>query len=223
LPVGGNRSPVIGSVQQPDGYSVDCLKDDSTWGNFASVYRLYFGNARNLFYFGHCDTSPQGGTLGGSTNPKQTIDAERLMKPEALGNSVTGSNNHPYRFVFICGCKSAKTDLPIAFGIPKVTMSSSDFYQKYGLSPRAFLGFNGNIPMKVGTMGQPNGGMDPHLQTFLTNFWILWTTPGPNGRRTLEEAVGVAKAAANKGNIQKLWWQGIRPQIWGCKDLYFDE
>ena len=67
-------------------------------------------------------------------------------------------------------------------------------------------------------------GQNPALKTFLTNFWNTWVLPDANGqKRTLQQAVDKATKAANKGNINTLFGYGLKPRIYGCSDLLFDE
>jgi hypothetical protein len=205
------------------------LSTEDAWGKFVH----YIGtdqvnlDVRNLFYFGHCDPAHGRGQLGGNDNLKLTTDAARLgtlLKNSGDGDIVVGVNKHPYRFVFICGCSSADTDLPQTFGIPKVKMSTAEFAKKYPvLSPRAFLGFSGNIPLG-GIKGQPNDAMNARLYEFLRCFWYTWVLPDRvTGRMpTLQEAVNVDEksAATVPSGVSVL--VPINPEIYGCSDLLFD-
>jgi len=208
-------------------YALRKLKYPADWTQFTSD--LSNVQARNLFYFGHCKPEIQRGTLHGGDYQNRDLSTDALRLVGKLHNSLNwdngAANGHPYRFVFICACSSAKTDLPLAFGIPKVTMSSVEFTKKFeGLPPRAFLGFNGDIPVG-GILGRPRDYMDSALKTFLTNFWANWTVPEPGtGRkRTLKEAVDAGKKAANAHNPNSAIGLGISPQIYGCSDLLFDQ
>lgn len=206
------------------------LRTEAAWSQFVN----YIGtdqvnlDVRNLFYFGHCDPSLGRGNFGGTADLAWSTDAGRLgslLKNSGDGDIVPAVNKHPYRFVFICGCSSADTDLPLAFGIPKVKMSSAEFAKQYPvLSPRAFLGFSGNIPTG-GIRGQPNDTMNGQLKTFLTTFWVTWAYPDPNTgqKRTLQQAVEKAKKAADKVPYTGSIFYPIKPEIYGCSDLLFDQ
>ncbi|PWU15725.1 MAG: hypothetical protein C5B50_14940 [Verrucomicrobia bacterium] len=203
-------------------YTVEFLGNTaSDWANFVG-YLLQSGT-RNLFYLGHCDITRAGGTLGNSGNPSQSTDATYLESTSVLNNTNNPNVGllfrHPYRFVFICGCSSAKTDLPIAFGIPKVTMPSAQFANDYGLSPRAFLGFDSDngFASKV-----DSSIMAGNLAAFLTTFWSVWTTPSTTGQmQTLQQAVDAAKKADDQ--VRKpLFEKKLEPHIFGCPDLYFN-
>jgi hypothetical protein len=232
---GGSYQPYgVGAVMDTPGpaaggnYQLMRLWDDTdVWSRFKDVIGTSQQqlDVRNLFYFGHCMPSLGRGNLGGNPNSALSTDAVRLegrLKNTRMWD-IGSANAHPYRFVFICDCSSAKTDLPLAFGIPKVKMSSAEWTEKYKLPTRAFLGFNGDIPTG-GVLGQPRVVMDPALQTFLTNFWNTWVLPDANGQyRTLQQAVDKATKTANKGNINTLFGYGLKPQIYGCSDLLFDQ
>ena len=74
-------------------------------------------------------------------------------------------------------------------------------------------------------LGLPKDYVSPELQRFLNTFWSMWTQPDPNTgqKRTLEKAVEAAKKAGNDGNPYMPIGLGFKPQIWGAKDLLFDQ
>lgn len=177
------------------------------WGQLA--YRLGAWNntnteARNFYYFGHFD----GKNLGGTTNRDYSISISDLRL--WLGNApdpLKGPNAHPFRFVFIDGCNSAKGDLCTAFGIPKRQMTSAQMRAK-GLQPRAFVGW-GTVKL-VGLGGVFNYA---HLE-FMQRFWELWPMTNPKTGRpyTLQEAL-------DKAYDEKAPPLFTKPIIWGCPDL----
>jgi hypothetical protein len=119
--------------------------------------------ARNFFYFGHFD----GENLGGTTNLGYSISIRDLRS--WLGNApdpLKGPNQHPFRFVFIDGCNSAKGDLCTAFGIPKSQMTSQQMRDK-GLEPRAFVGWK---TIKLTNIG---GFFNNAHLAFTQRFWQL--------------------------------------------------
>jgi hypothetical protein len=74
--------------------------------------------------------------------------------------------------------------------------------------------------------GQPNDTMNEALKKFLEVFWKTWAWPDPvtKKNRTLQEAVDAAKKATDsvaKGPGEHFY--PIKPRIYGCKDLMFDE
>ncbi len=208
---------VINTPPRVEDNQVLKLKFPANWQLFMS--ELATTPARNLFYFGHCD-SPNGGTLGYSDEPTLSLNTTQIRG--LLHNSGDGVesliNGHPYRFVFICGCNSANTDLPLAFGIPKVKMSSAKFTKEYGLPSRAFLGFADDTGFT--TKLDPTQ-ISPNLKAWVTAFWIAWTTVDPKtgAPRTLQQAVDKANKAQTL-NFGKL---KIKAVIFGCDDLLFDK
>ena len=127
---------------------------------------------------------------------------------------------HPYRFVFICGCSSANTMFPEAFGIPKVYMKSADFTKLMGGKgqPRAFLGFTEDEGYSA--TGSSNPAMLESMSTFVTVFYQEWSKPNCQ----LQDAVDKATKRANA-----LWFPfltkqiNLHPKIYGCYDLQFDK
>jgi hypothetical protein len=87
---------------------------------------------RNFFYFGH--GSPD--TIGWAKNPQLSMDKKFLTK--LLGNAadpVQGYNLQPFRFVFLDGCETAKSDFCTPFGIPQGKHDATEFVNKRGLRP----------------------------------------------------------------------------------------
>ena len=165
-------------------------------------------NDRNFVYFGHFWY----GRLGGTKNPDISLGADDLRQwlansPDPLNNP---NNQHPYRFVFINGCKSAKSDLPLLFGIPKKQISSADMQNKYHLRPRAFLGWRSMKNYGIG-----GGTFDNELRSFTETLFTAWrdNTHANGTHYNLQEAVDEAM----KGRS----WLFTRPVIYGCPDLMF--
>lgn len=97
---------------------------------------------RNFYYFGHGSPSAIGGAPG-TTTP--TINSHALQ--HTLYNFLSSAkpgNGHPYRFVFLDGCKTGAGTMCEKFGIPAQTVSTN-FFITAGVRCRAFLGFKETI------------------------------------------------------------------------------
>lgn len=126
---------------------------------------------RNFYYFGH--GGPDG--FGHGPDTGQTLISDLKF---VLGNNwdpAKGTNGpapHPYRFVFLDGCKTADGNLCQAFGIPKIkNMSTNDFANR-GMRYRAFMGWTGKL--KLGFAEK----LDNQYVTFMTRFWEGWVEKG---------------------------------------------
>jgi len=92
-----------------------------------ALVRLLTNNInRNFYYQGHTDPTSIATVEG------QEIDIEVGKK-------------HYYRFVFLNGCSSAVGTLPAAFGIDFNIPLNLDYFQKHGMRPRTFIGYNKNV------------------------------------------------------------------------------
>jgi hypothetical protein len=67
-------------------------------------------------------------------------DNSKIEWTDATWNPVRGCTNHPYRFVFVDGCKIGAGNLCESFGIPAVTVNTN-FFATAGVESRAFVGF----------------------------------------------------------------------------------
>lgn len=84
-----------------------------------------------------------------------------------------GTNGHPYRFVLLNGCSTANGNWPLEFAIPKQQhMKVTDFTQKRGVRPRAFLGWNQD--KQSGWLR--TGDMEQNFQWWNDSFWTSWNT-----------------------------------------------
>lgn len=104
---------------------------------------------------------------------------------------------HPYRFVFLDGCNTADGDWPQAFGIPKKRgMVITDFTEKRGIRPRAFMGWNRKKVVGTHTIAG-NQLYTAHAQ-YIAAFWEYWTQPPGNRpvRDAIRHAADVAPLAA---------------------------
>jgi len=88
---------------------------------------------RNFFYFGHGSPS----SIGGTTNTQLSMDKKFLRSLfRNAPDPLEGFGLQPFRFVFLDGCATAKSDFCEAFGIPEGTYSSAEFLLKRGLRQR---------------------------------------------------------------------------------------
>ncbi len=185
------------------------LRFSSHWGQLS--YDLATESVRNFFYFGH-------GAKGWIGNNDINTSINRATLQFLLQNSpnpLVGTNKHPYRFVFLDGCDTAKGDLVLDFGIPKQTIYATNMINRYGLKPRAFLGWKTKVATSVtGTLPQSH-------KTFINRFFEIWPQINPtnNNNYTLREALD--KAAIDP--ITNLQFTTLNEDItiYGCPDLYF--
>jgi hypothetical protein len=128
---------------------------------------------------------------------------------------LTQTNRHPFRFVFMDGCETAKGDLCLDFGIPKKQMTRADFLWKRGLRPRAFVGWKDKNVIGVAKM------MNQTHRQFIENFINLSPNSGPDGfpyelKQALEDA---AKTLLPNGPT--FTSMGTDITIYGATDLWF--
>jgi len=110
-----------------------------------------------------------------------------------LKDPLKGTNMRPYRFVFLDGCNTADGDWPQAFGIPKKKgMVITDFTQKRGIRPRAFMGWNRR--KVIGTDVIAGNQLYPPHAEYITAFWRFWAEPPKD--RPLKTAVEHAEKTA---------------------------
>jgi hypothetical protein len=144
---------------------------------------------RDLCYFGHATND----MLGSGSATLRLAEVQKLLDNN-LKDPLTATNMHPFRFVFIDGCNAADGDWPQAFGIPKKKgMVVNDFYQKRGVRPRAFMGWNRK--KVVGTKILQGGQMyQPHID-YINKFWDWWCN-GTTGLRPVKQAIREAELRA---------------------------
>lgn len=104
---------------------------------------------------------------------------------------------HPYRFVFLDGCDTAKGNLPEVFGIPKKVVSDADRNNKYGLFRRAFLGWTGSDAASV------KGTMPINHKEFFERFFQLWSGQGSG-----QPAVNLGTALDQADQVPDYWTGG---------------
>lgn len=173
---------------------------------------LTIGGVRNFVYFGHYNGDNLGGKSPGSVN----LCINRTMLSTLLNNVPLGGNSypqHPYRFVFIDGCASAKGDLCTYFGIPKEkNMTPADFQNKGPV--RAYVGWK-----SVKTIKAAKRLNQLHVKYF-ERFWDLWPriNPKTGGPYTLQEALQDADKDASGKRVTRFYDDIV---IYGFPDLIF--
>jgi hypothetical protein len=174
---------------------------------------LRIREVRNFYYFGHGSPSSIGNV---PANENLTIQDLRHLLVNESDNPLQGLNGHPYRFVFLDGCRSADGDLCKAFGISKGPVPLNEFVKKRGLRPRAFVGWNNKVGIDV--WGQ---AIDQRHLEFIPRFFNHWAhgTDQNGGPITLKEAL--ARAAVS--DFGAVWDQAQHLVIHGYDGLFFEE
>lgn len=166
---------------------------------------------RNFVYFGHGSKKSIGsGDVNTSMN-REFLQFVLKNSPDPL----VGTNRHPYRLVFLDGCDTAKGDLCLDFGIPKQTIYATNMISRYGLRPRAFLGWKTGIGTSVkNTLPQTHA-------KFISRFFEIWPQVNPNSNYyyTLRDALDAAAIDPDSNEVYTDLHEDIT--IYGCPDLYF--
>jgi hypothetical protein len=185
------------------GITTPCeMFSSNDWGNV--VLKLMDPSARDFFYFGHGAENALG-TAGANL----LVSDIRLFLKNHIDDPLTATNRHPYRFVFFDGCNTADGRWPQAFGIPKKEgMSVTDFTQKRGIRPRAFMGWNREKAVGTGIIS--GGQLYPPHMNYISTFWNYWGN-GTTGLRDVKAAIDHAKDTA------PLAAKGMK--LYGAKDL----
>ena len=185
---------LLGGITTP--YEVFVL---ANWSNV--VVNLLNPACRDFFYFGHGSET----RLGPNTNVDLRVSDIKMFLQNSIDDPLTATNRHPFRFVFFDGCNTADGQWPQAFGIPKKEgMVITDFTQKRGIRPRAFMGWNRKKVIGTGIIS--GGSLHPQHETYITAFWQNWA----NGM-TVKAAITAARNAAPNG--------GLGMKLYGAEDL----
>lgn len=119
-------------------------------------------NSRNFYYNGHGTASSIAGYL-----------TSAMIKNDLRGRY--------YRFVFLDACSTAKGSLAASFRINSTTTQPLSYYQKRGIRPRAFLGYDHNVwYIEGGNFYDPYDGgtytrrVKEEVGEFLINFEFFW-------------------------------------------------
>jgi hypothetical protein len=183
------------------------LDGSSQWNQVRGL--LSDGRSENFFYFGHGATDFIGVKSG---NKIASTNLVAILTNNLVSGIQTlyGPQKHPYRFVFLDGCDTAKGNLPMSFGIPNQPVLENDWDNKYFLQPRAFLGWSSGTGQSV--KSQMPGD---HLN-FIVNFWNAW---GGNDNAQLQDSLTVA--ALNPANNQRFTELDHRITLYGDPTLPF--
>jgi len=177
----GSEGTVNDQNTTADGQAVLSMNDpnnpspDDGWYWTQLIGFLNESGAHNFFYYGHAASEFIG--------MKYYHHLDSVAVADMLENNLSsgtqtlyGPQNHPYRFVFLDGCNTARGGLPMAFGIPNQVVPEDDWDSKYHLQPRAFLGWPWYTSWTLGTHGAI--GMDETHMSFVENFFGLWSGQG---------------------------------------------
>ncbi|HEY3857205.1 MAG TPA: hypothetical protein VGO67_22700 [Verrucomicrobiae bacterium] len=148
--------------------------------------------------------------LNGSTLSAATV-AQQLL------NNPTLANTHPYSFVFLDCCNSAKGSdgtWAKAFGIPPKTGLTGASFNNAMVPPRAFMGWS--MVKQIGYENQIDNG---HVN-FLEGFWTAWSTPNSQHQytTTLQDAIAFAKS---RPDVTGLTAAGL--VVYGASDLLIND
>jgi hypothetical protein len=185
------------------------LRFASHWGQLA--FDLQQQNVRNFYYFGHGAKEWIGNNDINTSINRSTL--QFLLKNSP--NLLVGTNKHPYRFVFLDGCDTAKGDLVLDFGIPKQTIYATNMIDRYGLRPRAFVGWKSKIGVSV------KNTIPQNHKNYIERFFELWpqVNPTTGNYYTLRDALNAA--AIDPISNQQYTTLNEDVTIYGCPDLFF--
>ncbi len=196
------------------------LANTADWVTLTNDLADYY--VRDFIYLGH----GAGSTLG-DDNPTNILSSEwgilssnvqRTLK-NTSSDPLTTYSKHPFRFVFLDGCSTAEGEWPTAFAIPKKQMKISDFVNKRGIRPRAFMGWSHDKAYAADGTFQNPSVFEGH-SAYVQAFWNLWN-PGPGNvpKNALQWSVNEAKKHVNNGIPSP--YAGIT--VYGATDLMIDK
>jgi hypothetical protein len=167
---------------------------------------------RNFYYFGHGGPNILGSLQSSAPNGSFTAANVQI----ALKNNYPATNAHPYRFVFLDGCKTASGTFPIAFGIPNQANVPTNFFISRGVRNRAFMGWDNSI-----TIGFANSPNVTHIG-FIGYFFQRWQ--GYDNTNNVPFSVADAvQFAATYGGTAPAWSQAQHLIIYGFGGLHWDD
>jgi hypothetical protein len=186
---GNNDDGVINNINTTAGnpYSFS-LDGGNQWNQLRGL--ITDNRSENFFYFGHGAVDFIGVKSG---NKITSADLVGLLTNNIQSGiqAIYGPLHHPYRFVFLDGCNTAKGNLPAAFGIPPIVVSDDDWNNKYRIQPRAFIGWSTYTAASVkNTLPQDH-------KRFVENFYGDWQSGA-----LLQDALHDATADAESGGQQ---------------------
>jgi hypothetical protein len=199
-------------IIQPIAYGTNDYTQAERDGDWhTTLAQLSHPDFRNFYYFGHGNPEVIGGdtdqysnnVVVGSMfmpNSKAYLNS-KTVKDKATQNKSTGY--HPFRFVWLDACNTARGGWPDAFGVNNAT-NNIGYYNSNHKRPSAFVGWN----TVVG--GQGWGRVDYFF--FYRSQWMQewsynWMT------ESLLQALADARRDSN-------WPQGGDGQLWGSLKVY---
>jgi hypothetical protein len=158
---------------------------------------------RNFYYNGH-----------GNPDAVHSITSENIR---ALNNG-----RHYYRFVFLDGCSTANGSLPAAFGINLNSEQPLSYFQKHGMRPRLFMGYNKDVFFaSPGSFYDPStGGTYPYkvedrVLDFLSNFEFYWYY-------YYDVYWSISNAQNDTPDLRYGWKDGLDLNFYGYTGLYIN-
>ncbi len=168
--------------------------------------------SRNFFYNGH-------GVANGIANMLSADTIQYVV----LQNKTNNLPRHYYRFVFLDACEGANGSLPAAFGINFNSPQNLSYFQKHGIRPRAFVGYDISVnwcypgPCNDPQTGQPRDGRIPDsVYYFLGNFESFWYFGD-------DLSYAIYSAIQATPYIAEGWATGENLQVYGYQWLHVDE
>jgi hypothetical protein len=137
----------------------------SQWNQIRGL--LGGSRSENFFYFGHGAVDFIGVRSGNKITSSDLVSILTNNVQSGI-QAIYGALQHPYRFVFLDGCNTAKGKLPAAFGIPSLVVSEDDWNNKYFIQPRAFLGWS------TYTAASVKRTLSGEHALFVEDFWGSW-------------------------------------------------
>jgi hypothetical protein len=174
----------------------------------ALEFLLKLTNSSNFYYNGH-------GAAQGIAS---------YLSSDMIANDLVGG--HYYRFVFLDGCSTAKGKLAAAFGNNATSEQLLSYYQKRGIRPRVFLGYNHDVFYNEGgSFYDPYDGQTYNRRVvngvweFLTNLEFYWyyTYFGPQLNAAIYHAFIDSEA------LPSGWQNGDGLQIFGYGGIGIDD
>jgi hypothetical protein len=164
-------------------------------------------NSRNFYYNGHGTANTFAGFLTSSI----------------IANDLRGRY---YRFVFLDACLTANGSLPASFGISSTTTQPLSYYQKRGIHPRAFLGYDHAAwYTERGNFYDPYDGgtyqcrVKEEVWEFLVNFEAFWQF----GYFGSDLASALYNAYSYTPSLPYGWQNGNGLRLYGYSGLGIDD
>jgi hypothetical protein len=184
----------------------------TTQGDFTTLLRdLRVDPVRNLYYYGHGTPDVIGNYNKKAPQGNRYLSKEDFAKfLKNKGSPFTTTNAHPFRFVFLDGCRTAAGDMCLAFGIPKQTKVPLATFANKGLRARAFCGWNEGV---VVGFANAISGHHNYIAEIFDN-WVNGIDPNTGQPNGIGRAAFLARATF--GQSQNLI-------IYGYEGLQFND